>query len=50
MEYRCIFTGVAIIFVRVLEDDYTTVKYALAVPHGNVRLETEWTANLKQAN
>ena len=50
LEYRCVFTGVAMIFVCVLEDDYTIVEYMLVVLHRDIRLEIGWTANLEQAN
>ena len=46
----CVYKGGYGLCVCVLEDNYTTVEYALAVPHRDVRLEIGWIADLDQAN
>ncbi|KIW85482.1 hypothetical protein Z517_00873 [Fonsecaea pedrosoi CBS 271.37] len=35
LEFGCVFTGEALTFLRVPEDDYSCLQYALAVPQGD---------------
>ncbi|KAF2752644.1 hypothetical protein EJ05DRAFT_269824 [Pseudovirgaria hyperparasitica] len=49
VEYGCVCTGEAYIFLRVL-DDPRTVYYHLSVPKHDVGLETGWTPALDQPN
>ncbi|KIW99707.1 uncharacterized protein Z518_11120 [Rhinocladiella mackenziei CBS 650.93] len=50
LEFGCVFTGEAFIFLRIPEDDYSRVHYALAVPHGDVGPTTGWTGELNHGN
>ncbi|KAF2202014.1 hypothetical protein GQ43DRAFT_12038 [Delitschia confertaspora ATCC 74209] len=49
LEYGCIHTGEAIIFLRVPEDP-RTVYYYLSVPNGDVGKTTGWSSDLKIDN
>jgi hypothetical protein len=49
LEYGCVCTGEAIIFLRV-PDDPTTVHYFLSVPKGDVGGNTGWAPSCNGAN
>lgn len=49
VEYGCVCTGEAYIFLRV-EDDARTVHYVLSVPKGDVGETTGWTPDSEGAN
>jgi hypothetical protein len=50
LEFGCVFTGEAFIFLRIPEDDCSRVYYALSVPHGDVGPTTGWMSELDQEN
>lgn len=50
LEYGCISTGEATIFLRVLEEDPMTVYYYLLVPKHNAGETTGWTPELESDN
>ncbi|OAL35138.1 hypothetical protein AYO20_05615 [Fonsecaea nubica] len=50
LEFSYVFTGEALIFLRVPEDDCSCLQYALAVPQGDVGPTTGWTEGLEHDN
>jgi len=50
LETSCVYTGDAIIFLRIPEDNPSQVYYSLAVPREDVGPSTGWTPDLDQDN